>query len=215
MAACEERDLYRRERAAWRDGLLLAGVDEVGRGPLAGPVVAVALVLPVDREWDGLDDSKVVPPARRIALYRELQAAGAQIGVGAAGPRTIERLNILEATRMAMLQALARLPAPPDWILVDAVPLRAGVPVEALIHGDARSASIAAASVVAKVLRDRYMALLDQVYPGYGFARHKGYGTVEHRLALMRSGPTPAHRLSFLHLEGPTVSGSDASNPLL
>jgi ribonuclease HII len=194
---------------------VLAGVDEVGRGPLAGPVVAVALILPVGRVWEGLDDSKVVPEGRRLGLYRSLQAAGAQIGVGAAGPQAIERLNILGATRMAMLQALGRLPTPPDWILVDAVPLEAGVPVEPLIHGDARSASIAAASIVAKVLRDRYMAVLDQVYPGYGLARHKGYGTLEHRTAIGRLGPTPAHRLSFLH-DGPLPAvGNEGSTPLL
>lgn len=211
----DRQDFYTRETFAWRNGLRLAGVDEVGRGPLAGPVLAVALMLPEELRLEGLNDSKVVPERRRLRLYRELQAAGAKIGVGAVGPRGIDRLNIYQATRLAMWRALWNLPVPPDWIVVDALPLAAPVPVEALVHGDARAASVAAASIVAKVLRDRYMAVLDQVYPGYGFGQNKGYGTCEHRTALREFGPTPAHRLSFLHPESGVAAGNEGVDPLL
>ncbi|MGC8488640.1 MAG: ribonuclease HII [Clostridia bacterium] len=215
MAGRSARDFYSRERIAWRDGMVLAGVDEVGRGPLAGPVVAVALVLPEGLEPEGLDDSKVVPVARRLRLYQALQAGGAHMGVGAVGPRGIDQVNILQATRLAMWRALADLPAAPDWIVVDAMPLLAPVPVEALIHGDGRDASVAAASVVAKVLRDRYMTVLDQVYPGYGFAQNKGYGTREHIAALARLGPTAAHRRSFLPVGAAAAAGNEGQDPLL
>jgi ribonuclease HII len=190
--------LTARERYFWAQGVRVAGVDEVGRGPLAGPVVAAAVILPPGRTFGGLDDSKALTPRQRLALYRRLLDGGALIGVGAAGPRTIERLNILRASALAMERAVAALPVAPDWVLTDAVPLRLSVPVEALVEGDARSASVAAASVVAKVLRDRYMEALHAVYPAYGFHRHKGYATAAHWAALARHGPTPAHRRTFL-----------------
>jgi len=215
MPAPPDRDLYRREHVAWRDGLVLAGIDEVGRGPLAGPVVAVALVLPRGLCLPEIDDSKLVAPGRRLRLYRALQARGAQIGVGTVGPRGIDRLNILQATRLAMWRALERLPARPDWVVVDALRLPAPVPVEALVHGDRRSASVAAASIVAKVLRDRYMAVLDRVYPGYGFAQNKGYGTPAHWAALLALGPSPAHRLAFVERANGAAAGNDGRDPLL
>lgn len=190
-----------RERFFWAEGLVVAGVDEVGRGPLAGPVVAAAVVLPPGRVVLGLDDSKALTARQRLEVYRRLVEAGALVGVGAAGPRTVERLNVLRAAALAMERAVASLPTAPDWVLTDAMPLGLSVPVEALIGGDARSASVAAASVVAKVLRDRYMEALHAAYPMYGFDRHKGYGTAAHWAALDRWGPSPAHRRTFLRSE--------------
>lgn len=192
------RVLTRREAWFWQQGLLMAGVDEVGRGPLAGPVVAGAVILRHGTYYEGLDDSKKLTPKRREDLYRRLVADGNWIGVGAVGPRTIERINIYQASRLAMIQAVNNLEVRPDWILSDAMPLEGPVPVDALIGGDGRSASIAAASVVAKVLRDRYMDALDHQFPGYGFARHKGYATSQHLEALALLGPCSAHRRTFL-----------------
>jgi ribonuclease HII len=190
--------LAQREQEFWKAGIRLAGVDEVGRGPLAGPVVACAVVLPPYRQFAGLDDSKRLTPHARENLYRALMAAGAVVGVGAVGPRQIDRLNIYQATKLAMTQALARLPLSPDWVLTDAMSLPLEIPCEALVGGDGRSASIAAASVIAKVLRDRYMLLVDRQWPGYGFAAHKGYASPAHWAALDELGPSPAHRQSFL-----------------
>lgn len=177
----------------------MAGTDEVGRGPLAGPVVAVAVLWPPGADLEGLDDSKRLTEARRNRLYPEIVKRALAIGVGAAGPRTIERINILEASRRAMRRALAALPLTPEVVLSDAMELP-GQPsyVVALIHGDRRAPSIAAASVVAKVLRDRYMTELARQYPQYGFERHKGYATPEHLAALRQFGPSPAHRQTFI-----------------
>ena len=175
----------------------VAGIDEAGRGPWAGPVVAAAVVLDPQRIPPGLDDSKKLPAARRAALFDELMAC-ARAGIGSAGVREIDRLNILEATMLAMGRAVAALPAPPAHALVDGTRAPAlACPATTVVKGDARSLSIAAASIVAKVSRDRLMAELARSFPGYGWERNAGYGTPEHRRALERLGPTPHHRLSF------------------
>lgn len=190
---------YRYERAAWRSGLKhVAGVDEAGRGPLAGPVVAAAVILHPDRRIKGLDDSKLLTPARREILFEEILARATGVGTAVVDPRTIDRVNILEATRLAMREALARLSPRPDLVLIDAIRLSGLTwPQRPLIRGDRRSASIAAGSIVAKVTRDRLMAEADHRFPEYGFGRHKGYPTPEHLAALRRHGPCPIHRRTF------------------
>ena len=179
----------------------VAGIDEVGRGPLAGPVVAAAVVLPRPVP-PGLAvllaDSKLLTAARREAAFAALQAAGAEIGVGAASVAEIARLNILQAALLAMRRAVARLPAVPDLALVDGNrPPALPCPVRCVVGGDRLSLSIAAASIVAKVLRDRAMARLGRRYPGYDWHRNAGYGTAAHRAALLRLGPTRHHRAGF------------------
>ena len=175
----------------------VAGIDEAGRGPWAGPVVAAAVVLDPATLPDGLDDSKALSPRRRRELYRTLIRC-AEIGVGAAGVREIEEEDILRASLQAMSRAFAALPGRPATALVDGnrapyLPCR----VETVVRGDSRSLSIAAASIVAKVTRDRIMARLGARHPGFGWERNAGYGTAEHRRALARHGPTAHHRRSF------------------
>ena len=198
------------EAEYWQRHLMVAGVDEAGRGPLAGPVVAAAVAWRTPPEFVAeVDDSKRMGRAARERAYQWLarDPTVVAIGVGAVGPRTIERLNIHEASRVAMARALARLPATPGHVLTDFMPLAWSCPVEPLVHGDQRSLSVAAASVVAKVLRDRYMDALDHQYPQYGFGRHRGYPTAEHRAALARWGPCPAHRRTFAGV-GPLRPGT-------
>ncbi|MCX7629273.1 MAG: ribonuclease HII [Geminicoccaceae bacterium] len=174
---------------------LVAGVDEVGRGPLAGPVLAAAAIL--RRPIPGLADSKALSPRARERLAR-LLADSAWIGIGAASVREIERLDILRASLLAMRRAVARLPVVPDLVLVDGNQDPGfSIPTRCIVGGDARVPEIAAASIVAKVLRDRLMARLDRRWPGYGFATNAGYGTKAHRDALFALGPTPHHRLAF------------------
>lgn len=195
---------YRYEQAAWRRGVnLVAGVDEAGRGPLAGPVVAGAVILNPARKIPGLQDSKLLSPSEREALFQRIREEAAAVGVGMADPATIDRVNILEATRLAMLDALESLAAPPELVLIDAVTLPSlPCPQKALIKGDRRSASIAAASIIAKVTRDRLMVEYDALFPHYGFSRHKGYPTREHYAALAAHGPCPIHRLTFQGVRG-------------
>jgi ribonuclease HII len=188
------------ERGFWSRGLLrIAGVDEAGRGPLAGPVVAAAVVLPPDLRIDDADDSKRVPAARRADLAVTILARALGVGVGAASVREIDRLNIRVATALAMRRAVARLPFPPDHLLVDGLPVpELGFGAHtAVVGGDRRVHCIAAASIVAKVVRDRLMARLARRHTSYGWERNKGYGTQDHLEALRRQGPTPHHRLSF------------------
>lgn len=176
---------------------IIAGVDEAGRGPWAGPVVAAAVVLDPDAIPAGIADSKKLTAERRDALFDEIFAA-AQVGIAFADAERIDRDNILAATMWAMQRAVAALEPAPSLVLVDgnrAPPLECAV--ETVVKGDALSLSIAAASIVAKVSRDRMMARLDLQYPGYGFAQHKGYGTAQHSAALARHGVTPLHRRSF------------------
>lgn len=190
---------YHYEARAWRAGIVrVAGVDEAGRGPLAGPVVAAAVVIDPGRRVAGLADSKRLPPERREELFEVIHERALAVGVGVVDPDTIDRINILGATRQAMLEAVGRLALEPDLVITDFVSL-AGLscPQRNLVEGDARCASVAAASIIAKVTRDRLMRAVDALYPLYGFARHKGYATAEHLDALDRHGPCAIHRRSF------------------
>ena len=191
---------YRYEAQAWRTGLSrIAGIDEAGRGPLAGPVVAAAVVIAPDRRIKGLCDSKVLPAEKREALFAVIHERAIAIGVGIVDHLTIDRINILEATRVAMMQALAQLVVTPELIITDFVKLReCPCPQRNLVDGDARCATVAAASIVAKVTRDRLMCEIDVAFPLYGFAKHKGYATAEHLAAIDRHGLCPLHRRSFV-----------------
>lgn len=188
------------EQAAfdWEQPALVAGVDEAGRGPLAGPVVAAAVILDERQPIAGLADSKKLTAARRDQLYDEIRAKALCCCVAQASVEEIDRLNILQATLLAMQRAVAGLRLKPGLVLVDGnrLPLLE-MRAEAIVKGDAKVASISAASILAKVTRDRGLELLDQRYPQYGFARHKGYGTAEHLQALRVHGPCPEHRRSF------------------
>jgi ribonuclease HII len=175
----------------------VAGVDEAGRGPLAGPVVAAAVVLAPDAAPDGIDDSKKLTPERRRELAAAIRAAG-HVGIGIAEPEEIDRLNILHATMAAMVRAVAALPEPPAVALVDGNRLPGlTCPAQAVVGGDTLCASIAAASIVAKAVRDALMTDACARWPGYAFSSHFGYATPAHRAALIRLGPSPIHRRSF------------------
>ena len=190
---------YRFERAAWRRGLTrVAGLDEAGRGPLAGPVVAAAVILPPGTVIDGVDDSKRLGAERRAELFDVIHSRAAAVAVGVVDAATIDRVNVLEATRLAMQWALRGLKIEPELVLTDWVALVGlGCPQKNLVRGDQRSATVAAASIVAKVTRDRIMEEADREYPQYGFGRHKGYATEQHRAALAEHGPCPLHRRRF------------------
>jgi ribonuclease HII len=189
-----------RERALRARGFfLVAGVDEAGRGPLAGPLIAAAAILPPDFALDGLNDSKKLTAKKRESLHAVLTThSEIHWAVGEATVGEIDTLNILRATHLAMARAIEALPTTPDHALVDGLPVR-GLPVDhtALVSGDTLSITIAAASIIAKVTRDRIMVELDAQYPQYGFARHKGYGVRQHLEALRHHGPCPVHRHSF------------------
>lgn len=191
-----EFDEVFRERGA----LCLCGVDEAGRGPLAGPVYAAAVILKPDVVIDGVNDSKKLSEKRREALFDEICEKAEAFGIACATVEEIEAYNILQATFLAMSRAVDALSVSPDLVLVDGNQRPHGItqPLQTLVKGDALSASIAAASILAKVSRDRYMLELDKQYPAYGFAKHKGYGTAQHCEALREVGPCPEHRLSFL-----------------
>ena len=177
---------------------LIAGIDEAGRGPLAGPVVAAAVVFRPGRSVDGLGDSKALSERRRETLFPLIQDA-AFVGVGIAEPEEIDRINILQATMIAMCRALRALPVRPDRALIDGnrIPPGLGCDGEAIVGGDASVPEISAASIIAKTLRDDLMRRADLRWPGYGFAAHKGYGTAAHMSAIAENGPCPIHRLSF------------------
>ena len=194
MGPTDEFELEARRRGYRR----IAGLDEAGRGPLAGPVVAAAVILPTRCRLDGVDDSKQVSEPERTRLYDVIMQRAQAVAVGVATEQEIDRLNILEATRLAMSRALASLTAPADCLLIDAVELpNLAIPSRSIIKGDTLSVSIAAASIVAKVTRDRMMAMYHQTYPAYNFLSHKGYGTVEHLKRLAQHGPCAIHRRSF------------------
>jgi ribonuclease HII len=190
---------YRYEGQAWRAGLSrVAGLDEAGRGPLAGPVVAAAVVVTPEHRIRRVCDSKLLTAERREELFVSIHQRALAVGVAIVDHATIDRVNILQATRLAMLDALRGLPFAPDLILTDFVALPdVPCPQKNLVDGDARCASVAAASIVAKVTRDRIMLELDKQFPEYGFAQHKGYATPEHLAALDRHGPCPIHRRTF------------------
>ncbi|MDH6363164.1 ribonuclease HII [Enterococcus sp. PF1-24] len=186
------------EKQNWQAGYqIIAGIDEVGRGPLAGPVVAAAVILPQNVDLVGVNDSKQLSLAKRESLLVEIEKQALGIGVGIISPEVIDDVNIYEATKLAMQQAIDNLPEIPDFLLIDAMKLANGIPQENLIKGDARSISIAAASIVAKVTRDHMMVEYDKQYPGYGFDRNAGYGTAEHLAGIQKLGITPIHRKTF------------------
>ncbi len=190
-------ELMAYDRLYRKEGLVIAGIDEVGRGPLAGNVVTACVVMPEEPLLIWVDDSKKLSESRREKVYEEIMKNALYVGIGEVTPEEIDEINILEATRKAMRLAAATVPA--DVFLIDAV---TGLGLKGreipIIKGDATSYSIAAASIVAKVTRDRQMIALDREYPEYGFARNKGYGTKEHTDILKKIGPCPAHRRSFI-----------------
>ena len=196
------QDLLEYERRFWGRGRSIAGVDEAGRGPLAGPVVAAAVILPEGVSVEGADDSKQLSAAYREQLFEKIVESAHGVGVGAASVREIDRRNILRATTVAMQRALDQLSTAPDHIVIDGLPVKwLGREHEAVVGGDALIHSIGCASIVAKVVRDRLMHRLALRYPGYGWDRNAGYGTAEHRAAIDDLGLTPHHRLTFTGLQ--------------
>jgi ribonuclease HII len=183
----------------WMNGIVrVAGIDEAGRGPLAGPVVAAAVVFPSNIWIEGVDDSKKLSPDRRQEMYEQIKQLAVGVGVGIVDPQTIDRINILQATHRAMDLAVSRIMPAPNYLLVDGRGQHEFmIPSTAIVDGDARCFSIAAASIIAKVTRDRLMEQFDREFPEYGFAQHKGYGTRQHYDALERFGPCAIHRRSF------------------
>ena len=192
-------DTLKFERSAYSDGFTcVAGIDEAGRGPLAGPVMAAAVILPAGLTIIGVDDSKKLTPDKREKIYEIIMAQATSVGVGIVSPVEIDRINILQATRRAMLAAVQQLSPHPDYLLIDGISaIDSTIPQKTIKKGDSLSLSIAAASIIAKVTRDRLMIEMDTAYPGYGFAGHKGYGSAAHLDAIRRLGPSPIHRLTF------------------
>lgn len=187
------------EKSAYAQGFQsIAGVDEVGRGPLAGPVMAAAVILPRGLHIPGIDDSKKLSPHKREVLFEVISAKALSIGIGVVEPAVIDSINILQATRLAMLNAVEELTPQPDYLLIDGItPINTAIAQKTVKKGDSLSLSIAAASIIAKVTRDRLMLEMDLLYPGYGFAGHKGYGSALHMEAIRHLGPSPIHRLTF------------------
>lgn len=178
---------------------LIAGMDEAGRGPLAGPVVAAAVMLDPEKPIYGVDDSKKLSPKKRAALKAEIEEKAISVGIGIVDVETIDTINILEATKLAMKKAVAALDPQPQQLLIDAVQLKdLPIPQKPIIKGDALSVSIAAASIIAKETRDEMLKAYDELYPEYGFASHKGYGTKQHMDAIRTYGPLPIHRKTFI-----------------
>ncbi|MFL2106209.1 ribonuclease HII [Desemzia sp. FAM 23991] len=186
------------EKRAWSHGKkLVAGIDEVGRGPLAGPVVSAAVILPEDFNIIGINDSKQLSLAKREELFEVIQSEALAIGIGIKDSSIIDQVNIYEASKLAMIEAVEQLEVQPDHLLIDAMKLPLLFSQESIIKGDSKSVSIAAASIIAKVIRDRMMEEYDSIYPGYGFLKNAGYGTKEHLNGLDQLGVTPIHRHSF------------------
>ena len=191
-------DLLKYEKELYEKNIsLIAGVDEVGRGPLVGPVVAAAVILPKNYELLGLTDSKKLSEKKRDAFYEILQTDAIAIGVGVISAKIIDEVNIYEASKLAMKEALSNLKIKPEHVLIDAMPLDLDIDSTSIIHGDALSLSIAAASVIAKVTRDKMMYDLDKIYPEYGFAKHKGYPTKQHLQAIKKYGVLDNYRFSY------------------
>lgn len=186
------------EKELYAQGVqLIAGVDEVGRGPLAGPVVAAAVILPENCKIPGLNDSKKIPKSKHQAIYQAVLDQALSIGIGVKDNRIIDQVNIYEATKLAMLEAIQELEPQPQHLLIDAMKLDLPISQTSIIKGDANSLSIAAASIVAKVTRDQMMIAYDQEYPGYDFSQNAGYGTTKHLEGLEKQGVSPIHRRSF------------------
>lgn len=200
MRETEIVDLWAYEYAAFSDGYkLVCGIDEAGRGPLAGPVCAAAVILPPDCRIEGLNDSKKLTDKRRRELYDVIVENAVAYGIAFASHQEIDEINILQATFLAMRRAMDQLRVRPDIALIDGNrETDFGLPVQTIVKGDSLSANIAAASILAKVTRDRFMLEVDEKYPQYGFATHKGYGTRAHYAALREFGPCPIHRRTFL-----------------
>ena len=186
------------EKECYARGMeLIAGVDEVGRGPLAGPVVAAAVILPKACKIPGLNDSKKIPKSKHKEIYEAVLQNAIAIGIGIKDNHVIDQVNIYEATKLAMMEAIGQLEPQPQHLLIDAMKLDLPIPQTSIIKGDANSLSIAAASIVAKVTRDQMMEEFDKEYPGYDFAQNAGYGTAKHLAGLDKLGVTPIHRRSF------------------
>ena len=186
------------EKELYTQGIqLIAGVDEVGRGPLAGPVVAAAVILPENCKIPGLNDSKKIPKSKHKEIYEAVLQNAVAIGIGIKDNQVIDQVNIYEATKLAMMEAIGQLEPQPQHLLIDAMKLDLPIPQTSIIKGDANSLSIAAASIVAKVTRDQMMEEFDRKYPGYDFAQNAGYGTAKHLAGLDQLGVTPIHRRSF------------------
>ena len=186
------------EKECYARGMeLIAGVDEVGRGPLAGPVVAAAVILPKACKIPGLNDSKKIPKSKHKEIYEAVLQNAIAIGIGVKDNQVIDQVNIYEATKLAMMEAIGQLDPQPQHLLIDAMKLDLPIPQTSIIKGDANSLSIAAASIVAKVTRDQMMEEFDKEYPGYDFAKNAGYGTAKHLAGLVQLGVTPIHRRSF------------------
>ena len=186
------------EKELYAQGIqLIAGVDEVGRGPLAGPVVAAAVILPENCKIPGLNDSKKIPKSKHQAIYQAVLGQALSVGIGVKDNQVIDQVNIYEATKLAMLEAIQELDQQPQHLLIDAMKLDLPISQTSIIKGDANSLSIAAASIVAKVTRDQMMVAYDQEYPGYDFGQNSGYGTSKHLEGLEKHGVTPIHRRSF------------------
>lgn len=186
------------EKECYARGMeLIAGVDEVGRGPLAGPVVAAAVILPKACKIPGLNDSKKIPKSKHKEIYEAVLQNAVAIGIGIKDNQVIDQVNIYEATKLAMMEAIGQLEPQPQHLLIDAMKLDLPIPQTSIIKGDANSLSIAAASIVAKVTRDQMMEEFDREYPGYDFAQNAGYGTAKHLAGLDKLGVTPIHRRSF------------------
>lgn len=198
MKTKEKVDLRSIEKRLWSEGYeLIAGVDEAGRGPLVGPVVAGAVILPKDYDLEGLNDSKQLSEKKRNQYYEMIKKEAIAIGIGIVDAKTIDEINIYEASRLAMKLALENLEVSPDYILTDAMPIELDTPLEAIIHGDALSISIAAGSVIAKVTRDRLMEEFDKIHPEYEFKNHKGYPTKRHLELLSKYGPLENYRFTY------------------
>lgn len=192
-------DLLARERELWDRGYVaVAGIDEAGRGSLFGSVVAAAVVFSPGTVLDGVRDSKAISPGRRAALYDLIVERALAVGVGTADAETVDRMNVKQATRLAMKQAIESLRVTPDYLLIDAEVVPVSIPQRAIVHGDALCHTIAAASIVAKVTRDRMCDAWDAEYPQYHITSHKGYCTREHVEAILKYGPCPLHRRTFL-----------------
>ena len=186
------------EKELYGQGIqLIAGVDEVGRGPLAGPVVAAAVILPKGCKISGLNDSKKIPKSKHKEIYEAVLEHAIAVGIGVKDNQVIDQVNIYEATKLAMIEAIGQLNPQPQHLLIDAMKLDLPISQTSIIKGDANSLSIAAASIVAKVTRDQMMETYDQEYPGYDFAQNAGYGTAKHLAGLQKLGITPIHRRSF------------------
>ena len=190
--------LYDYENKLWQQGVtFIAGVDEAGRGPLAGPVVAAAVILKPNAKFTYVNDSKQLTEKQREKALIEIKEQALAIGIGIVSVEEIERINIYRASREAMMSALAQLRIKPQMVLIDAMPIELDTPSESIIKGDQKSISIAAASIVAKTTRDAYMIEMDKVFPRYGFKQHKGYPTKQHIEALKKYGYTPIHRKTY------------------